>query len=430
VAADDLGLGCDVKLNHLARPRVLVPGVAVLAAFATVITVLVIGGNRTALSRNQRWRDDTAYLASELPHGHVGGLLQVRRSAWNAAAARLEAEVPRLTDGQVIVGMARMVAMLHDDETQVIPPAGASFPFRLTWVGGKLYLVSVPLAERDLLGAQILEVGGQSIAQVLSRIGGVIDYQDPGLLRDDEAGYLRSFPPLLYWLGVTRSPDWAAFTVRTVDSVRSVIRLSAATHVRAAALAGIPQPLYLRDQDKPYWLRILGSQRAVYLKYNECLNDNGFQQLAAQALAVLRRQPSYRLIVDLRDNSGGDTGPFTSLIVGLTADPALHRRDRNFGLVNQYTDSSATLDANRLSQVPNAVLIGQQPGDPINEYGNESSFTLPNSGITVIYTTKVVNDPRRRLAAPDIVVAPTIRQVVTGVDPVLDTALNYDLPGP
>ena len=47
-------------------------------------------------------------------------------AAGDAAAARLEAEVPRLTDGQVIVGMARMVAMLQDDETQVILPAEAS----------------------------------------------------------------------------------------------------------------------------------------------------------------------------------------------------------------------------------------------------------------------------------------------------------------
>ena len=167
-----------------------------------------------------------------------------------------------------------------------------------------------------------------------------------------------------YWLGVTGSADWAAFTVRAVNGVRSVIRLSAATHIRADALASIPQPLYLRDQDKPHWLRILRSQRSVYLKYNECLNDNGFRQLAAQALAVLRQQPTYRLIVDLRDNSGGDTEPFTSLTGGLEADPALHRRDRIFGLVTQYTDSSATLDPNSLSQVPDAVLIGQQPGDP------------------------------------------------------------------
>ena len=79
--------------------------------------------------------------------------------------------------------------------------------------------MSMPPAERDLLGAQILDVGGQPIAQVLSRIASVIDYQDPGLLQDEKAGYLRSFPPLLYWLGITQSPDWAAFTVRAVNGV-------------------------------------------------------------------------------------------------------------------------------------------------------------------------------------------------------------------
>jgi hypothetical protein len=35
-----------------------------------------------------------------------------------AAAGRLERQVPQLTNGQVIVGMARMVAMLRDDETR------------------------------------------------------------------------------------------------------------------------------------------------------------------------------------------------------------------------------------------------------------------------------------------------------------------------
>jgi len=61
---------------------------------------------------------------------------------------------------------------------------------------------------------------------------------------------------------------------------------------------------------------------------------------------------------------------------------------------------------------------------------SEDGQRVTAAGITVIYTTRVVNDPRRRLAAPDIVVAPTSRQVLTGADPVLGTAPNYDLPEP
>jgi hypothetical protein len=317
------------------------------------------------------------------------------------------------------------VAMLHDDETLLILPRNTFFPFSLAWVGGQLCLVSVPAAERDLLGAQIQAVDGHPIAQVLSAIGSVIDGQDPGLLRDEEASYLTYNPPLLYWLGLTGSPDRAAFTVRTVGGVSTVIRMTAVTHVSLDAFAGVPDPLYRRDQDQPYWLRVLSSQRAVYLKYNACVSDNGFQRLSAEAIAVLRRHPSYRLIVDLRDNGGGDTQPFTPLLDGLTADPALHRPGRIFGLINSDTDSSATLDAYSLSQIPNAVLIGQPPADPIDEYGNEMTFRLPNSRIVVLYTTKIVNAALRKLATPDVVVSPTIAQVLTGTDPVLAAALSY-----
>jgi hypothetical protein len=34
-----------------------------------------------------------------------------------------------LTDGQIITGMARIVALLHDDETLVDPPPDPSYPF-------------------------------------------------------------------------------------------------------------------------------------------------------------------------------------------------------------------------------------------------------------------------------------------------------------
>jgi hypothetical protein len=415
-----------VKLTRGSQLRVLVPGAAVLVAIAIATALLVVrGGGSTASTRNQRWRQDVAYLASELPRVHVGGLLAVPRPTWEAAANRLEAEVPRLTNGQVIVGMARMVAMLHDDETLVLLPRTAFFPFNLAWVGGQLCLLIVPKSRRDLLGAQILAVDGHPIGKVLAAIGSVIDGQDAALLRDEEASYLANNAPLLYWLGLTGSPDRATFTVRTVGGLTTAIRLTAVTHASARAFAGVPAPLYRRDQDKPYWLEVLTAQRAVYLKYNACVDDDGFQRLSAEAIALLREHPSYRLIVDLRDNGGGDTQPFTPLVDGLTGDPALSRPDRIFGLINSYTDSSATLDADSLSQIPNAVLIGQPPADPIDEYGNENTLRLPHSGIVVIYTTKIVNESRRKLATPDLTVAPTIAQVLAGADPVLAAALSY-----
>jgi len=142
----------------------------------------------------------------------------------------------------------------------------------------------------------------------------------------------------------------------------------------------VPSPLYLRHAAEPYWLRILGRQRVVYLKYNQCLTGAGFQRLAARALAVLRAHPAYRLVVDLRDN---------------------------------------------LRQTTNALLIGQQAADPIDEFGNSRMLRLPHYGVLIEVTTAVINPAQTRYGIPDIAVAPALSDWLAGQDPVLAEALAY-----
>jgi hypothetical protein len=141
---------------------------------------------------------------------------------------------------------------------------------------------------------------------------------------------------------------------------------------------------------------------------------------------VLRQRPGYRLIVDLRDNGGGDDGPFAALITDIVTDPAVNVRGRLFGLVNGFTDSSASLDAQSLKSETNALLIGQRVADPIDEFGNDNGLLrLPHSGVVVQYTTAVINPSRSRYGIPDVVVAPTVRDWLTGTDPVLAAVLHY-----
>jgi hypothetical protein len=411
---------------------------AVAAAVAVPLAVSASHASPALPAQDQRWRRDIGYLTSELPEVRVDGLGPVTRTAWQAAADRLEAAVPRLTYGQLVVGLARMVAMLHDDETQLDFPPGPVYPLDAQWFGGHLYLLGVPAAHRDLLGAQLLAVDGHPVAQVMTRIGSVIDYQDPGILRATQAGYLDD-GHVLYWLGITSSPTSAEFTVRADTGSVLTARLTAggsaavdmASPVLSTLLPGlvhIPLPLYLLNSGSPYWMRILAAQHAVYLKYNQCVDTAGFQRLAGQALAILRRNPGYRLIIDLRDNLGGDSAPFQPLISGIRADPAINRPGRIFGLVDQFTDSSATVDTYNLSQETHALVIGVPPADPIDGFGDENTFTLPQSGIVVQYTTSVVNRGGGKMGLPGITVSPTVQQVLAGQDPVLAKALSYKPP--
>jgi hypothetical protein len=346
--------------------------------------------------------------------------------------------VPQLTDGQVIVGMARLVAMLHDDETELLLPPQPVYALEAQWLSGGLYLLSVPADDRSLLGARLLAIDGRPVAQVLARLRPVMDAQDAELRTEEALGGLDE-ASLLHWLGVTRSPTSARFTVVTVAGQRETVRLWAAGSTRVIfpdlladpepGQAEVPLPPYLRHPSLPYWLQVLPAQHAVVLKDSQCLPDDGFQRLAAQALAVLRARPGDRLIVDLRDNFGGNSGPFDALVAGIRADPAINRPGRVIGLVNDFTDSAATVDAGQLARNTRAVLIGTGPADPIDEYGDDgNTFRLPDSGLAVQYTTAVINADRIPLGVPDITIAPTLHQVLAGDDPVLAAALSYRSP--
>jgi hypothetical protein len=275
-----------------------------------------------------------------------------------------------------------------------------------------------------------VSIDGHPVAAVLARLRPEIDYQDSGVLRYEEAQLVND-AGLLYWLGLARSPTSADFTVRTVAGRVQALQLAAQVVIARGRVThrppvvAVPVPLYERHNALPYWMVILRARHAVYLKYNECLDNDGFQRLATRALTVLRRHPGYRLIVDFRGNGGGDTTPFQELVSGIRADPAINVPGRIFGLIDSSTDSSAGLDAAVLGQETRAVLMGQQIEDPIDEFGNDDfSFTLPYSRLTIHYTTKVVNPTKKPHGAPDIVVAPTLRQVMTGTDPVLRRALT------
>jgi len=451
----------------LRRPTLWLSAAALGVAGVVTAAAMIAGGHSAGTSqRDNRWRRDIAYLARRLPQVHVNALTGVSGQKWFAAAAQLEARVPRLSDGQLIVGIMSLVALLRDDETVVADAVhhrpfyllGPRFPLGLQWIGHRLYVIAAPPSHRALLGSQLIAVSSVPVSRVVRSLRSEIDHNNSGVLAFWETQSLIS-ADLLSWLGVTHSLHTASYTFRTSTGKRVTVRLTASralaipglisrlratfagrvVHVRnvsvdrliltadgSSDLAHVQLPMYQANLAVPYWMKVLAARHAVYLKYNNCLDTDGFQRLAARALTLLRRHPDFRLIIDLRDNPGGDTLPFQALITGIRAHPAINRPGRIIGLVNQLTGSSATYDAYELTSQTKAILIGQTAGDPVDDYGNSNPFLLlPGSGIGVKYSTQTFDSRKIRMGVPDIYVAPTIGQILGGQDPVLQAALRY-----
>jgi len=422
------------RLRSRSRSRVLLATVVAVVAIGAAVGAAVATGGSSLTTRDRYWQQDIAYLATRLPRVHVDGLTGGTTSArWNAAADRLKADVPHLTNGQIITGMARIVAHLHDDETAVNVPTTPLFPFQTQWIGAGLYLIVAPDADRDLLGGRLLAVDGHPIAQVLSAIRATVDYEDAGVARGMEAQLVQN-PAWLWYLGLVSSIRSARFTVglpsgRNVSADIESYGANGGLHGQPRAVT-VPLPLYLQRNNQPYWMTVLAAHDAVYLKYNQCLDNDGFQRLAARALALLRAHPDWRLIIDLRFNGGGSTSPVQTVARWIAADPAVDRPGRILGLIDGNTYSSASLDSYILQSQDGAILIGQPTAERRDTYGdNGSRLALPHYGITVQYTTAVVNGAGAVYGVPDITVAPTLHDWLTGTDPVLAAALAYQRHG-
>jgi len=61
----------------------------------------------------------------------------------------------------------------------------------------------------------------------------------------------------------------------------------------------------------------------------------------------------------------------------------------------------------------------------LGTWGNDATLVLPGSGISIGYTTAVINGSMTPSATPTVTVQPSLAQLMDGTDPVLAAALSY-----
>src|SRR5436309_11393536 len=96
----------------------------------------------SADSRDGRWRQDLRYLAAELPRLHGNLFFELKREEFESALQELDAAVPNLSDEEIAVGMARIVARADDAHTHVFLGA-RRLPLVLHWFRDGIFVVGV-----------------------------------------------------------------------------------------------------------------------------------------------------------------------------------------------------------------------------------------------------------------------------------------------
>ena len=400
----------------------------------------------------ERWREDLRYMAQEMPKRHKNLFHTMTREQFEGAVKGLNERIPSLARHQIIVEMARIVAMVGDGHTNIAPTRDPkigfhSLPVKLYLFKDGLFIRAAAREHAALVGARVIKVGTATVDEAMARAREIVG-------RDNEmdvkffAPLMLVMPEVLHALGLIESMEEVRFVVEKQGQQQTVA-------LKASGLADMlppdtdlswlpkpdwidlrdgaraPLPLWLKDPQNEFWYEYMADSRVLYVQLNQ-VGDKDTETLAAfsaRLLAFIDANPVERLILDLRLNRGGNGSLLPPLVTSIIKARKVDQPGKFFAIIGRSTWSAAQFLLNDLERYTNVLFVGEPSGSKGNAYGDSRPITLPNSGITVRVSIYWWQDwhplDTRRWTAPHVTAELASTDYRTNDDPALKAVFNY-----
>jgi len=387
--------------------------------------------------RETRWRQDLKFFADEFAARHADFAKLYPQPGFNNELAAVQAEIPKLTDAEIVLRLMRLVASANVDHTTVYLPifklGFRQLPLSLRWFSDGLAVVGATPDFTVALGTRVLRIGTMTPEQALAAVAPYIPHENDAWLRQSSPGYMQTVK-ILQQIGAVGADGRVVFTLAKPGGEPFTLAVTVGDprveQVSMFDALQVPAALYRKHPGSYYWYEYLNDSRALYIQYNKCGTDPKlpFTDFARDLFAAADAHPVERVVIDLRFNSGGNSIIIWPLMLGLKAREAL--RSRVYVLIGPGTFSSAQDNAIDLRREFRATLVGEPTGEKPNGYGEVKSLTLPNSKLQLQYSTKffrLIKDGDPSALEPDVRVPRTLPDALAGRDPVLEAALRHSV---
>lgn len=392
-----------------------------------VMSSLILSAACSAQSqRDLDWQEDLTFFAEELEARHIDLYHTVSAEQFQDELQQLAARVEVLNDHQIVVELMRITRLVGDGHTQFPAMGGPHNHFPLNFIvnDGEVWVTASTEAHNDLLGMRLISVDGHAMSGLLRRLEPLVQpAETPSGLLFSLAFHL-TIDEFLYGAGVTERTGQARFVFeapdgliveRQITSVPMEIFSGAISH----RLRVLPEAAEHDLHHSPgLWLQLDQEARTARLHFAHYPGFEEMAAFAAEARRLLDQSNIRNLVIDLRDNGGGDF--FIGLVLAseLLLVESLDWRSGIYALIGRHTFSAGMSNAAQFRQILNATLVGEPTGGRPAGYGEGGMFRLPNSGRMVMYSKRRYRFEQESDAGivPDIFVRPDIDALRDGED--------------
>ena len=360
------------------------------------------------------WREDLEFLARELPKGHANAFHYTPREQFEAAVASLDRQIAHLDSDAVWTGMQRIVALVGDGHTYLQTQRdAANFSIEIARFGEDYRVTSIVAGLENALGGRVLKIHDTAISRAAEIVLPLASQDENRPLAQAFVEDALTTGATLHGLNVTPDRNAARYTLAG-DAGREFSIAVQAVPPGTSPGTGItpirpfkPPPLYRENPESQFWCRYLPDARSLYCNVRAMRN---LYAASKELLGLVAQHNPDKLVIDLRQNSGGDyTVGERWLIHPIRELASINRKGHLFVLVGAVTFSAAMNNAAQFRSQRAALLVGQTIGEKPNSYAEPRNMTLPNSHLTVRYSTRYYkfSEGPENAIRPDREIAPS-----------------------
>ena len=291
-----------------------------------------------------------------------------------------------------------------------------------------MHVIATSDAYRAYLGSRVVAIDGEPISSILKRLSPAVQPVENEYSLMASLAFHLTVDNMLFGAGITENLGGATFTFEAGDSVTPSVYV-----------ASLPMPDYVAQttnkierqnffsnpeivNSDQLWIATDDATKTAYLYFASYPSLEEITDFGDRVSDRLNLEGIQNIVIDLRDNGGGDFYVGLALSSPILMTDSLDWKDGVYVLTGRHTFSAAMSNAAQFRQILNARLIGEPTGGNPVSYSELDQFHLPNSRRMVLLSKRFYRFQSEDTdgVQPDVYISTDADEFVAGADPVLD----------
>jgi len=340
----------------------------------------------------KRWREDINVYVKSLEEGHLNLFHTIDKAHFYKKINKLQEQLPTLTENEVLVKLMELTRTVDDGHTSfpLWGPNLHKFPVKFITIDQRLFVNETTAENQDVLKSELIAVNGKPVNKIFNTLAKLVPFsENPYSTQVRVAQYL-PIAEVLNGSGVI-GPDYTArFTFKINGKIihKDWLANVSQSFKKAESLGSFKAQEKLGAVNEHLWFASSANKDSVYVKFERYTSLKRMDNFASSILKFINENQSKNIIIDLRNNFGGDFFVGLKLAQYLVLADSLNWHSGIYVLINNVTFSAAMSNAAQFKSLLNAQLVGEPTGAKPKGYQDMGEFTLPHSKRVVTYSKR------------------------------------------